>query len=263
MTEGLVDSHFHLDRFPPEERPDVLARAAAAGVGGAVIISTRLSRADEIRGLARDPASPLKLWCAIGTHPDHAHEETIPDPAALAALAASPEIVAIGESGLDHVVADAPRATQEASFRAHIRAARLAGIPLVIHARGADAEVAAVLEEETREGGPFAFVLHCFASGAALAQTGIALGGYVSFSGILTFPKAPELREIARALPRERLLVETDAPFLAPVPHRGRRNEPAYLPATAAMLAELLGLTEAALASLTTANFHRLFAKAA
>ena len=259
---GFVDSHFHLDRFAPEERDAVLTRAAEAGVVEAVTIGTRLSRSDEIQALARAGGSAIRLHCAIGTHPDHAHEEEIPEPEALAARArAAPEVVAIGESGLDFVVADAPREQQEQSFRAHLRAARLSDLPLVIHARGADDAVAAVLREEHANGGEFRFVLHCFASGPALAETGLALGGYLSFSGILTFPKASALREIARTVPHDRLLVETDAPFLAPVPHRGRRNEPAYLPHTAAVLAGIAGLAPAELARVTTANFHRLFSK--
>lgn len=260
----LVDSHFHLDRFAAEERPAILARAAGAGVGFAVTIGTRLSEAEATVALAREAAvGPLRLACAVGTHPEYAHEERVPDPEALAArVRSAPEIVAIGESGLDFVVGDAPREVQEASFRAHVRAARLADVPLVIHARGADDAIAAILRDETDRGGPFAFVLHCFASGAALAEAGVALGGYVSFSGILTFPKAPELREIARAIPRDRLLVETDAPFLAPVPHRGHRNEPAYVAHTAAALAALHGLAPEALARLTSDNFFRLFRKA-
>ena len=259
----LVDSHFHLDRFAPEERADVLGRAAAAGVAEAVTIGTRLSRTDEIVGLARDGGA-IRLHCAIGTHPDHVHEEAIPDAQALADRArATPEVVAIGESGLDFVVADSPREIQERSFRAHLRAARMAGLPLVIHARGADAAVAGVLQSEWEQGGPFGFVLHCFASGAALAETGLALGGFLSFSGILTFPKADALREIARTVPHDRLLVETDAPFLAPVPQRGRRNEPAFVAHTAARLAEVVGLAPETLAAVTTANFYRLFAKAA
>lgn len=259
---GFVDSHFHLDRFAPEERADVLARAADAGVNEAVTIGTRLRHSDEIEALAR-AGGAIRLHCAIGTHPDHAHEEEIPDPEALAARArAAPEVVAIGESGLDFVVADSPRDIQERSFRAHLRAARLADLPLVIHARGADDAVAQVLRSEHAAGGPFRFVLHCFASGPALAETGLALGGFLSFSGILTFPRAPELRAIARTVPHDRLLVETDAPFLAPVPHRGRRNEPAYLPHTAAVLAETVGLAPDALARVTTANFRRLFGKA-
>ena len=238
---GLVDSHFHLDRFEPAERAEVLARAAAAGVVEAVTIGTRLSRSDEVVGLAR-AGGAIPLHCAIGTHPDYAHEEAIPDPHALAERArAAPEVVAIGESGLDFVVADSPREVQERSFRAHLRAARAAGLPLVIHARGADDAVADVLRSEWETGGPFGFVLHCFASGAALAETGLALGGYLSFSGILTFPKADALRAIAQAVPHDRLLVETDAPFLAPVPHRGRRNEPAFVAHPASRLAAVVG----------------------
>ena len=261
--KGLVDSHFHLDRFAPEERAEVLGRAAAAGVTEAVTIGTRLSRSDEVIGLARGGGA-IRLHCAIGTHPDHAHEEAIPDPEALAERARrTPEVVAIGESGLDFVVADSPREIQERSFRAHLRAARAAGLPLVIHARGADDAVADVLRSEWDRGGPFDFVLHCFASGAALADTGLLLGGFLSFSGILTFPKAAELRAIARDVPHDRLLVETDAPFLAPVPQRGRRNEPGFVAHTAVQLAAVVGLAPEALAALTTANFHRLFARAA
>jgi TatD DNase family protein len=203
------------------------------------------------------------VWFTVGVHPHHAAEAPVPTPEAIAALAAHPKAVGIGESGLDYFYDRAPRDVQQASFRAHIRAARQAGVPLVIHARDADDDIAALLRQETDAGGPFAFLLHCFSSGRALADAGVRLGGYVSFSGILTFPKSTALREIAGEVPAERLLVETDAPYLAPVPHRGRRNEPAWVAHTARVLAEVRGLSADALAALTTANFRRLFRKAA
>ena len=260
----LIDSHCHLDHFRDEELPELLDRASEAGVTGMVTIGTRLSAAPVNRGLTRHARPGLAIWCTIGTHPDHVDEETLPDPAELAALAASPEIVGIGESGLDYFHGKPEiRALQQASFRAHLRAARLADLPLVIHARDADADVAAILAEEHAAGGPFRFLLHCFSSGAELAWTAIDLGGSISFSGILTFPKSTGLRDIAREVPADRLLVETDAPFLAPVPRRGKRNEPSYVAHTAATLAGLRGLTDDALGRLTTDNFHRLFSRTA
>jgi TatD DNase family protein len=172
-------------------------------------------------------------------------------------------VIGIGESGLDYFYDRAPRDVQEENFRAHIRGARLAGLPLAIHAREADADIARILQEERDDGGEFAFLLHCFSSSRALAEAAIGMGGYVSFSGILTFPRSSELREIARDVPRERLLVETDSPYLAPVPFRGKRNEPAWVAHTAAVLAQVRGMEAAALADLTTSNFRRLFRKAA
>ena len=168
-------------------------------------------------------------------------------------------MVGIGESGLDYFYDTAPKDVQQASFRAHIRAARLAGVPLCIHARDADADIAAILREEREEGGHYDFLLHCFSSGRALAEAAMVMGGYFSFSGILTFPKSTENRAIARDIPADRILVETDSPYLAPVPYRGKRNEPAYVAKTAAVLAEVRGLDPASLANLTTANFRRLF----
>jgi TatD DNase family protein len=256
----LIDSHCHLDYFRPEELEGVLARAAAAGVGEMVTIGTRLAQSEALRDLA---AAHPNVWCTIGVHPHHAAEAPIPEPAALMALTEHPKVIGIGESGLDYFYDRAPRPVQQASFRAHIQAARLAGVPLVIHARDADDDIAAILSDEWHNGGSFALLLHCFSSGRALAEAGVRLGGYVSFSGILTFPKSSELREIARDLPADRLLVETDAPYLAPVPYRGKRNEPAFVVHTAAMLAEVRGLEPAALADLTGENFRRLFRKAA
>ncbi len=209
------------------------------------------------------PTPSSNVWCTIGVHPHNAAEEPVPSPETIAALARHVKVIGIGESGLDYFYDKAPREVQQQSFRAHIRAARLAGVPLVIHARDADDDIARILQEERDEGGDFALLLHCFSSGAGLAEAGLAMGGYVSFSGILTFPKSDALRAIAAKIPAERLLVETDAPYLAPVPHRGRRNEPAFVAHTAQKLAEIRGLSADALADLTTANFRRLFRKAA
>jgi len=254
----LIDSHCHLDYFTPAELPDVVARAHAAGVSKMVTIGTRLSRAEEQLGLAAMP----NVWCTVGTHPHHAAEEEMPQEQDIAALASREKIIGIGESGLDYFYDRSPRDIQQTSFRRHIRAARLAGVPICIHTRDADEDTLAILQEE-RAGGDFAFLLHCFSSGRALAEGAVAIGGYLSFSGILTFPKSSELREIAADVPANRLLVETDSPFLAPVPFRGKRNEPAHVVHTAKTLANVRGLTPDALADLTTANFTRLFTKAA
>ncbi len=255
----LIDSHCHLDYFQGEDRAGVLARAAAAGVGEMVTIGTRLTQSDVVRGIAE--AYP-NVWCTVGIHPHNAGELPVPAPEAIAAEADHPKVIGIGESGLDYFYDKAPRDVQQASFRAHIRAARLAGLPLAIHARDADADIIAILREEHAEG-PYDFLLHCFSSTRALAEAALALGGHVSFSGILTFPKSQEIRDIARDVPRERLLVETDAPYLAPVPFRGKRNEPGYVPHTARVLTEVHGMTPDEVAELTTANFRRLFKKAA
>jgi TatD DNase family protein len=256
----LIDSHCHLDYFTAEELPSLLARAEAAGVAEMVTIGTRLRQAAESQAMAESHAN---VWYTVGVHPHHAAETPVPEPEAIAALTAHPKAIGIGESGLDYFYDKAPRAVQQDSFRAHIRAAQATGLPLAIHARDADADIARILREERDAGGDFAFLLHCFSSGRALAETAVEQGGYVSFSGILTFPKSNELREIARDLPAERLLVETDAPYLAPVPLRGKRNEPALVAHTARVLAETRGLPADALAALTTDNFRRLFRKAA
>ena len=255
----LIDSHCHLDYFRPDELPDLLARATAAGVGEMCTIGTTLKQSAEIIELAEQHSN---VWCTVGVHPHHAAEAPIPAPETLAEMAAHPKVIGIGESGLDYFYDRAPRDVQQANFRAHIRAARLSDLPLAIHARDADADIAAILREEWERGGPFALLLHCFSSGRELAEAALRLGGYVCFSGILTFPKSQEIRDIARDVPAERLLVETDAPYLAPVPLRGRRNEPAYVAHTAAALAQVRGMEPAALADLTTANFRRLFRKA-
>ena len=255
----LIDSHCHLDYFNGEELDAVLARAAEAGVGEMVTIGTRLTQSDVVRGIAADHAN---VWCTLGVHPHNAAEHPVPTPAAIAAEAEHPKVIGIGESGLDYFYDKAPRDVQQASFRAHIRGARLAGLPLAIHARDADADIIAILREEYAEG-RFDFLLHCFSSTRALAEAALEMGGYVSLSGMLTFPKSQEIRDIARDVPAERLLVETDSPYLAPVPFRGKRNEPGYVAHTARVLAELHGMTPAAMAELTTVNFRRLFKKAA
>ena len=256
----LIDSHCHLDYFAPEERAEVLARAAAAGVGEVCTIGTTFARSAAIIHLAE--AFP-NVWCCVGVHPHHAAEAPIPAPEDLVRLAGHPKVIGIGESGLDYFYDKAPRDVQQANFRAHIRAARLAGLPLAIHARDADADIAEILQDEWDSGGPYRLLLHCFSSGRGLAEAALRLGGYVSFSGILTFPKSQDIREIARDVPADRLLVETDSPYLAPVPLRGRRNEPAHVAHTARVLAELRGMTADALAELTTRNFRHLFRKAA
>ena len=256
----LIDSHCHLDYFEGAELDAVLARAAAAGVGEMVTIGTRLAQAPASIALTEAHAN---IWCTIGVHPHNAAELPVPTPGQIAAVAEHRRVVGIGESGLDYFYDKAPRDLQQASFRAHIQAARLAGLPLAIHARDADDHIAAILAEERENGGAFDFLLHCFSSSRALAEAAVAMGGFLSFSGILTFPKSTELREIARDVPADRLLVETDSPYLAPAPNRGKRNEPAFVAHTAARLAEVRGLSAEALADLTTANFRRLFKRAA
>ncbi len=256
----LIDSHCHLDDYSDAELPEILARAASAGVGELVSIGTTMeqSRAILARARAHD-----NVWCTVGVHPHHAAEAPLPAPEEILALAADPKVIGIGETGLDWFYKEPSRDIQERNFRVHIGAARAACVPLVIHARSADADIERVLAEEIAARGRFDFLLHCFSSRRRLAEFAIARGGYVSFSGILTFPKSQELRDIARDLPADRVLVETDAPYLAPVPLRGKRNEPAFVIHTAAVLAEVRGLDPAALAELTCANFRRLFRKAA
>ena len=254
----LIDSHCHLD-FPDfaEERADIVRRALEAGVSRMVTISTRVKRFPEVLAIAEAFDS---VYCSVGTHPHNAAEE--PDVTAdeLIRLAAHPKVVAIGEAGLDYHYDKSPRDAQAAGFRTHIAAARETGLPLVIHARQADDDIAAILREEIGKGA-FPFILHCFSSGRDLAMAGIELGGYISFSGILTFKNSQDIRNVARDMPRDRLLVETDAPYLAPPPHRGKRNEPSYVVNTAAVLAETTGVSRAEIAATTTANFFRLFSK--
>jgi TatD DNase family protein len=254
----LIDSHCHLD-FPDfaAERDAVVARAKAAGVGRLITISTRVAAFPAIAAIAERYDD---VYCTVGTHPHQAHEEPDVGVDQLLALARHPKCVGIGEAGLDYHYDKSPREIAAKVFRTHIAAARASGLPLVIHARDADADVAAILEDEMARGA-FTAVLHCFTSSPQLARTGLALGLYVSFSGVLTFKNSQELRETARTVPLDRLLVETDAPFLAPVPHRGKRNEPSFVTHTARTLAEVKGVEPAELAAATTANVLRLFSR--
>ncbi len=254
----LVDSHCHLDfaDFEPE-RDDIVQRALDARVRRMVTISTRVKKFDTIRAIAETYDS---VYCSDGTHPNNAHEELDITADDLVRLSEHPKVVAIGEAGLDYHYDYAPPEAQRQGFLVHIEAARRTQLPLVIHARSADEDMAEILERET-EKGAFPFILHCFSSGRALAEKGIALGGYVSFSGILTFKNSPEIREIATIVPRDRLLVETDAPFLAPLPHRGKRNEPSFVQHTAAVLAETIGVSNDEVARITSDNVFRLFSK--
>ncbi|HXC26810.1 MAG TPA: TatD family hydrolase [Stellaceae bacterium] len=253
----LVDSHCHLD-FPDfaPERDAVIDRAFAAGIGTMLTICTRLDQFDGVKAIAE--AEP-RIWCSVGAHPHEAadHAELLAE--RLVELAAHPRVVGIGETGLDFHYDLSPRDIQEHVFRAHIAASKTSSLPLIIHAREADAEIAGILTAEKPPPG----VLHCFSSGRALAEAALELGFYISISGIVTFRNAEDLRAIVRDLPLDRLLVETDAPYLAPVPYRGKRNEPAFVAATAAFVAELKGVTAEELAEVTTTNFFRLFAKAA
>jgi TatD DNase family protein len=254
----LVDSHCHLD-FPDfeAELDEIVARAQAAGIGRIVTICTRVKQFDRVKAVAERFDS---VFCSVGTHPHNANEELDIHTEDLVRRCDHPKVVAIGEAGLDYHYDNSPRDAQAEGLRRHIAAARETGLPLVIHSRDADEDMAAILSEET-EKGAFPAVLHCFSSGRGLAETGIGLGHYVSFSGILTFNRAEELREIARDMPADRILVETDAPYLAPVPYRGKRNEPAYVANTARVLAETRNVSEEAIAEQTSENFFRLFSK--
>ncbi|MEO0635525.1 MAG: TatD family hydrolase [Pseudomonadota bacterium] len=259
MTDSapfLVDSHCHLDFDAfDEDRDAVIARAEAAGVQRMVTICTRVRQFERIHSVAM--AYP-NVFCSVGTHPHNAAEETDVTVDELVELAGQPKVVAIGEAGLDYFYDHAPRDAQAHGLRVHIEAARRTGLPLIIHSRDADEDMASILREEMRTG-PFKAVLHCFSSGRELAITGIELGLHVSFSGIVTFKKSEDLRELAAELPADRLLVETDAPYLAPTPHRGRRNEPSYTVETAKVVADARAMEYPALAAQTTDNFFNLF----
>jgi TatD DNase family protein len=254
----LVDSHCHLD-FPDFglERDAVVARARAAGVGRMLTISTRVKRQAQIIEIVEKYTD---VFGTVGTHPHYVDEEMDVRAAELIALAQHPKIVAIGEAGLDYHYDTGPRENQAKSFREHIAASRDTGLPLVIHSRDCDADMAAILTEEMGQGA-FSAVLHCFTGGRDLAFTAVELGLYIGFTGILTFKNSADLREIAKALPADRILVETDSPYLAPVPYRGKRCEPAYVVETAKVLADVRGVTTDEIARQTTENFFRLFSK--
>lgn len=256
----LVDSHCHLD-FPDfaAELPDVVARAKTAGVGVCVSIGTRLARTGEVVAVAERFAG---VYATIGSHPHEAQAEPLDGPDALVAAARAPKIVGIGETGLDYFYEHSPRARQIANFRAHIAAARALGLPLVVHTRDAEDDTIDILGEEMGKGA-FTGLIHCFTGTQRLADAALGLGFCISASGIATFKKSEALRSVLARVPIDRLLVETDAPYLAPAPHRGRRNEPAFVVHTAALLAELKGISVDTLATATTDNFFRLFTRAA
>jgi TatD DNase family protein len=254
----LIDSHCHLD-FPDfsGELDAIGGRARAAGVGRMVTISTRVKRQNDLIAIAERYDD---VFCSTGTHPHHAHEELDIAVDEIVRTTEHPKVVAIGEAGLDYFYDYSPRDAQEQGFRNHVAAARATGLPLVIHSRDADDDMARILEEEMGKGA-FKAVLHCFTGGRALAERAIALGLSISFTGIVTFKKSDELRAIAAALPSDRILVETDAPYLAPGRYRGKRNEPAFVAETAKVLAETRGVSTDELARQTTDNFFRLFSK--
>jgi TatD DNase family protein len=254
----LVDSHCHLDfpEFAPE-LDAVVARAQQAGVGVCVSIGTRMDGFPKVREIAeRFP----DVWCSVGIHPHEAEKELLDGPAALVEAAGHPKVVGIGETGLDYYYEHSPRGEQIKNFRAHIEAARQTGLPVIVHTRDADDDTLMVLREEMAKK-PFTGLIHCFTGTKRLAEAALELGLYISVSGIATFKKSDELRAVLKDVPLERLLVETDAPFLAPMPHRGKRNEPAFVKHTAAALATLKGVSAQELEDATTANFFRLFSK--
>ena len=254
----LIDTHCHLD-FPDfaADLPTYVARAEAAGVGRMVTISTRVARFADYAAIAERFPS---VWFSVGTHPHGAHEELDVTADELVGLARHPRCVAIGEAGLDYHYDKSPREAQAQGLLTHIDAARQTQLPLVIHSREADEDMAAILRQEMGKGA-FPAILHCFTAGEALAMAGVELGLYVSFSGILTFKTSENLRRIARMVPKERLLVETDAPYLAPVPFRGKRNEPSYVVETAKVMADAIGVSFDEIAAITTANARRCYWK--
>ena len=259
MSLHLIDTHAHLD-YPHlyDQLDDVLARAHEAGVKQIISIGVKLSTADKPKAIAE---AYDNVWCSVGIHPHEAENEPLAcDVEAILKAADHPKVVAIGEAGLDYFYDNAPRQMQADSLRAQIKVARTLDLPIIIHSRDADDDMADILEDEYQKG-PYKGVLHCFSSGAELAKRAMAIGFYVSFSGILTFKSASEIQEVAKMVPADRMLVETDAPFLAPVPKRGQKNEPAYTLHTAEFLAELRGLCLEDLARITTTNAQTLFNK--
>ena len=255
----LVDHHCHLD-FPQfaEDMDGVVARARSAGVGTMVTISTHIRRFETYKAIAE---AHDDIYFSIGTHPHNAHEELDIPVEEIVRLAQHQKCVAVGEAGLDYFYQNSPREAQAEGFRRHIAAARETGLPLEIHAREADDDTAAILEEENKKGA-FPAVLHCYTGGRDLAMRAVDLGLYVSFSGVVTFKKAENLRELATELPLNRILVETDAPYLAPVPYRGKTNEPAFVAHTAAVVAEARNMSLDDLAEATTNNFFTAYTKA-
>ena len=256
----LVDSHCHLDfpEFAPE-LDAVVARAKSAGVGVCVTIGTKMAGFAGVRAVAERFDN---VWCSVGVHPHEADDEPLTDATPLTEAAKHPKVVGIGETGLDYYYEHSPREAQKTNFRAHIAAARETGLPLIVHTRDADDDTIAVLREEMHKGA-FTGLIHCFTGTRTLAEAALDMGFSISVSGIATFKNSQALRDVIAAVPLDRLLVETDAPYLAPVPMRGKRNEPAFVAHTAAALAALKGITAEALAGVTTDNFFRLFTKVA
>ena len=254
----LVDSHCHLD-FPDfaENLDEVVARSRAAGVSPMVTICTHVSKFPQVLAIAERFDD---IYCSVGIHPHQAGEEFV-EAEELVALADNPKVIAFGETGLDYFYEHSPREAQQTRFRAHIEASRQAGLPVIVHTRDADDDTVAILREEYAKA-PFTGLIHCFSSSKELALAAIDLGFFISLSGIVTFNKAEELRETVAALPVDRMLVETDAPFLAPVPKRGKTNEPAFTAHTAQKVADIKGLSLEDFAAITTDNFYRLFSKA-
>ncbi|GBR70874.1 TatD family hydrolase [Gluconobacter kanchanaburiensis] len=258
---GLIDTHCHLDKL--DDLAPAFELAREAGLSGMITIGTRFSKADTQIALTQHDTPDLRIWCAIGIHPDYAGEERLPSVEELVAKTETSCVVAIGETGLDYFHSgDEAKPAQHAAFRTHIAAARQTGLPVVIHTRNADDDMIAILREE-HANGAFPFLIHCFASGPKLAEAVLELGGYISFSGLLTFPKCEEIREVARMVPEDRLLVETDSPYLAPVPKRGKPNTPGYVAHTAARLAEERGVSLEEITRITTENARRLFSRIA
>jgi TatD DNase family protein len=254
----LVDSHCHLD-FPDYAGTvdAVMARAAEAGVGVCLSIGTELKRFPGVKAVAEQFPN---VWCSVGVHPHESEKELLDDAAALIREAAHPKVVGIGETGLDYYYEHSPREPQQKNFRSHIAAARQTGLPVIVHTRDADDDTIAILRDEMGRGA-FTGLIHCFTGTQKLADAALELGLYISVSGIATFKNSQPLRDVIKTVPLERLLVETDAPFLAPVPYRGKTNEPAFVVHTAKMLAELKGVAQDTLAAATTENFFRLFSK--
>ncbi|PWR25908.1 TatD family hydrolase [Zavarzinia aquatilis] len=255
----LIDSHCHLD-FPnfAADLDAVMERARLAGVGAMLTIGTSLAKSAQVIAVAeRFP----NVWASVGIHPHEAEAEAGVQARTLVELSRHPKVIAIGETGLDYFYEHAPREVQKTSFRAHIEASRQTGLPIIIHTRDADEDTAEILREEMAKG-PFPGLIHCFTSSAWFADVALDLGLYISFSGIVTFKTAENLRAVAARVPADRLLVETDSPYLAPIPHRGKRNEPAFVAATAAAVARERGVTVEDLARQSTENFRLLFAKA-
>ena len=255
----FVDSHCHLNyKGLVEQQVDVLARARESGVSAMLNISTRECEWDDVIGLAEQESD---VWASVGIHPHEADQHVGMDCAKLVEKSAHPRVVAIGETGLDYYYDKSDRAQQCTGFREHIKASRGTGLPIIIHTRDAEADTAAILTEEMREGA-FTGVIHCFTASAAFARIALDLGMYISLSGIVTFKNAQDLQDVAKWLPEDRLLVETDAPFLAPIPHRGRTGEPAFVADTACFVAQLRGVAPEILAQQTADNFYNLFSKA-